>query len=229
VSVFVLILAHTTGKLVSIPFLLKTSPAALAAYLITSMAVFLGYKLARGDFQYWIPTAGTGVSLLGRIGGKLFSDFTGTPHFRHPFELGGLMWLFTLFEAQATCAASCIAYSRLYDGEDKIDDIPLFSSLAVLVGTWVLALGIFLLSINRSHLHTFISTQTGSQYVRRRFEHHAGNDELQMIVFTVHPALWRPIAADVEDWVGKKYTEMATKPWFTQAMAERIPDGMLPT
>ena len=58
-SLFVLVLSHATGKLLSIPILFKTSPAALAAYLTGSMAVYLIYKLARRDFQYWVPTTGT--------------------------------------------------------------------------------------------------------------------------------------------------------------------------
>ncbi len=40
----------------------------------------------------------------------------------------------------------------MYAGDDKIDDAPLFTALAVLVGTWAVALGTFLLSINRTHL-----------------------------------------------------------------------------
>jgi hypothetical protein len=72
VSLFVLVLAHTTGKLVSIPILFKTSPAALAAYLAGSMAVYLIYKLVRGDLQYWVPTTGWGLSLITRIFGKIF-------------------------------------------------------------------------------------------------------------------------------------------------------------
>jgi hypothetical protein len=74
-----------------------------------------------------------------------------------------------LCETQCTLVASTVAYSRLYAGDDKIDDAPLFTALAVIVGTWAVALGTFLLSINRTHLNTFVSTETGAQFLRRRF------------------------------------------------------------
>ena len=128
------------------------------------MALYLFYKLARRDFQYWIPTAGAGVSLVARVLIKLYGDFSGNPQFRHPNEVGGAAYLLMLCEMHGTMVASTVAYSRLYAGDDKIDDAPLFSALAVLVGTWAIALGTFLLSINRTHLRSFVSTETGAQY-----------------------------------------------------------------
>ena len=228
-SLFVLVLAHATGKLVSIPILFKTSPAALAAYLAGSMAVYLIYKLARGDLQHWVPTIGMGSSLIVRVLSKLFTDVSATPQFRHPVDLGGAFWLFTLFETQAACIGSCVAYWYFYDGADKIDDAPLFISLAVLVGTWLGALGTFLLSIERGYVHTFVSTETAPQFVHHRFAHLAGNDERRMDVFRYNTALWRAFADEVADWVAEHYHEMVGKPWFTPAMVETIPDSMLPT
>ena len=79
VSLFLFVLAHAMGKLTTIPLLFKTSLAALPAYLCGAMALYLFYKLARRDFQAWIPTAGAGVSLVNRVLGKLYGDFSGNP------------------------------------------------------------------------------------------------------------------------------------------------------
>ena len=79
VSLFIFVLAHAMGKLTTIPLLLKMSPAALSAYLVGVMALYLLYKLVRRDFQVWIPTAGPGVSLLYRVLGKIYVDFSGNP------------------------------------------------------------------------------------------------------------------------------------------------------
>jgi hypothetical protein len=111
--------------------------------------------------------------------------------------------------------ASTVAYSRLYAGDDKIDDAPLFSALAVLVGTWAVALGTFLLSIDRTHLSTFVSTETGPEFTRRRFDHFAGNDERRMILFGVHPSIWASFAGVVQAWVTQQYLKMSAQPWFT--------------
>ena len=134
-----------------------------------------------------------------------------------------------MLETQAACIGSCVAYWHFYDGADKIDDAPLFVSLAVLVGTWVGALGTFLLSIDPAYLHTFVSTETAPQFARRRFAHFAGNDERRMGIFGVNAALWRAFADEVADWVAEHYHEMVGQPWLTPAMVETIPDSMLPT
>jgi hypothetical protein len=55
------------------------------------MALNLLYKLARRDFQAWIPTAGAGVSLVYRVMAKLYIDFSGNPQIRHPNEVGGMV------------------------------------------------------------------------------------------------------------------------------------------
>jgi hypothetical protein len=168
------------------------------------------------------------VSLIGRVLIKLYGDFSGNPHFRHPFEEGGAAYLLTLCETQGTLVASTVAYSRMYAGDHKINDAPLFTALAVLVGTWAVALGTFLLSINRTHLSTFVSTETGAQFLRRRFAHFAGNDERRMEIFLNHPSLWAPFAGVVQAWVAQQHATMSVQPWFTPEVKARIPDGFLP-
>jgi hypothetical protein len=228
VSLFFFVLAHAMGKLTTIPLFLKTCPAALAAYVGGAMALYLLYKLARRDFQYWIPTAGAGVSLVARVFGKLYVDFSGNPQLRHPNEVGGAAYLLLLCETQGAFVASTIAYSQLYAGDDKIDDAPLFTALAVLVSTWAVALGTFLLSINRTHLNTFVSTETGPEFLRRRFDHLAGNDEQRMEIFAKHPSMWAPFADVVRAWLAQRYATITVQPWFTPDVRARIPSAFLP-
>ena len=216
------------GKLIAVPLLLKTSHVALAAIVGGAIAVYVLYKLVRRDFQVWIPTAGPGVSLLYRVLGKIYVDVSGNPHLRHPFELGGAVWMLTMFETQGLLVASTIAYSRLYSGEDKIDDMPLFTALAVLVGTWALASATFLLSINRTHLSTFVSTETGPQFLRHCFDHHAGDDQQRMEVFTNHPSMWAAFADVVQAWVAQQHATMSVQPWFTPEVKALIPNAFLP-
>ncbi len=228
VSLYLFVLAHVAGKLTTIPLLLKTSPAALPAYLCGAMALYLLYKLARRDLQYWIPTAGAGLSLVIRVVGKLYVDFSGNPQFRHPYEMGGGVYLLMMCETQCTFIASTVVYSRLNAGDDKIDDAPLFTALAVLVGTWAVSLGTFLLSINRTHLSTFVSTETGAQFIRRLFDHQAGNDEARMEIFCNHRSMWAPFAAVVQAWVAQQHATMSAQPWFTPEVKARIPNEFLP-
>jgi uncharacterized membrane protein len=228
VSLFLFVLAHAAGKLTTIPLLLKTSPAALATYLVGAITLYVLYKLARRDFQCWIPTAGAGVSLVYRAVIKLYVDFSGNPQFRHPLDLGGAVYLLAMFETQAALVASTVAYSRFYSGDDKIDNTPLFTALAVLVGTWVVALGAFLLSINRTHLNTFVSTETGPRFLRRRFDLLAGNDEQRMEIFCNHPSMWVSFADVVQAWVAQQYPTISVQPWFTPEVKALIPNAFLP-
>ena len=166
--------------------------------------------------------------MVSRVLIKLYVDFSGNPHFRHPFDLGGAVWMLTMFETQGVLVASTIAYSRFYSGDDKIDDMPLLAALAVLVSTWALALGTFLLSINRTHLSTFVSTETGPQFLRRWFDHFAGNDEPRMEIFLNHPSMWAAFADVVQAWVAQQHATMSVQPWFTPEVKALIPDAFLP-
>ena len=57
--------------------------------------LFLLWKLLRGDFLYWIRVEGVLdviISALERVFVKVVVDFTGCVHFRHPYELGGVVF-----------------------------------------------------------------------------------------------------------------------------------------
>jgi hypothetical protein len=89
-------------------------------------------------------------------------------------------------------------------------------------------LGTFLLSINRTHLNTFVSTETAPEFLRRQFDHFAGNDERRMEIFTHHLSMWAPFAGVVQAWVTQQHATMSAQPWFTPEVKARIPDALLP-
>jgi hypothetical protein len=243
VPLFVLVLAHAIGKFASIPILFKTSPVALAA------SVPRRQHGGVPDLQVRARRP-AGPPVLGPHSGHRLQVVADRANLRQALDglarnapvqassrlgRGVLAQLFTLFETQAACIGSCVAYWYFYDGadsSDKLDDVPLFTSLAVLVGSWFGALGTLLRSIERAYLHTFVSTETAPRFLRRWFVHLAGNDEPRMVIFQNNPAssaLWRAFAEEVADWVAEHYHEMVGQPWFTPATVETIPDSMLPT
>ena len=83
--------------------LLATSSKVMVVYFVGGEIVFyLGYKIVRKDFMYWVQAEGVMdfvVSLLTRVIVKVVVDFSGCLHFRHPLELGGaafscsLLWV----------------------------------------------------------------------------------------------------------------------------------------
>jgi len=71
----------------------------MATYLGAEMGLYFLIKIARDDFEYWIPESYFLVSLLLntllRFVMKAVTDFTSIVPFRHPFEMGGVYWLST--------------------------------------------------------------------------------------------------------------------------------------
>jgi hypothetical protein len=77
-----LLLYHSTvvmGKTYSMAVLAQTKWLWLMAYLLADHFGLILYKLARGDFIYWIPSFGASLSLLARFVVKAVTDFTGYP------------------------------------------------------------------------------------------------------------------------------------------------------
>ncbi len=245
-------LTHVAAKLASVALLLRTSSKALAAYLLGGMLVYLGYKLARRDFYYWAPGTGKLIALACRVIVKLLVDFTGNPHFRHPYaplavpvaeptvaptnrvryELGGLVWLLTLLETQCTFGISCFLYSRFYDGASKLADGPLYIGLCAITSAWAIALATFLLSLRPSHLRTFVSAETGRRSSQRLFHEFAGHDERRIEIFKGSVHLWHSILPAVRDWVRDNYDDWSGPPaqaWFTAEVRRTIPVDLLPT
>ena len=75
---------------------------------VSDYALFLCIKLIRADFMYMHERAllkggrGVFISLLERTFAKLVLDFTGNFHLRHPKELGGTYWAYSLISTLAS-------------------------------------------------------------------------------------------------------------------------------
>jgi hypothetical protein len=228
VSAFLFQLLHTVSKLVCVSLLLVTSSVALAAYLVLGIAAYVAYKVARKDWYCWIPGAGVGLSVPFRVLPKVFVDFTGNPQLRHPNELGAACWLLTMFETQATCMLSGVVYSRFYDSANKLNDGTLFAWLGGLLAAWIAALAVFLLSINRQYLRTFVSFETGPQFIQRMFRENESNDQRRIQIFLTNENHWVEIRPSVAYWVENNVGTWVGQVWFVEAVRTKIPDDMLP-
>jgi hypothetical protein len=261
VALYLFSLAHATAKLLTISVLLELNKTALAVYLTGTMALFLVAKVWRKNFYYWPPKTGFKAALTTRVVAKVFVDVTANPHYRsdpsapasgpkrtsvtslhkgaftvpccrHPFELGGAGWLATILETLFSFIATCIAYSLSYEGENKMADAIVFGVLVVVLAVWIASLGTFLLTVNRTHLHTFYSLETGPQFLERQFLHHMGpgNDEVRMEVFRNNERLYGPsLRTAIVTWVHASYTAWNSQAWFTPAVRAIIPTWAIPS
>ena len=227
-ALFTLSLAHVVLRTVSVALLFFSSPVCLVAILLAEMGLYLCFLAVRRDFYYWIPNSGWLVALFARVIGKIFSDFTGIVHMRHPYDLGGVYWCFSIILNQLTSFVAGSLYSKWYYGPDKIDSTLLFLFLGGLVTLWVLAFGTFLFMIEPMYVRTFFSWQTASAHASDLFVNNV-DDAKRAAILGVNAKLWHAIQEDVKDWIqGNLVRWQVTRPhWFTGAFVASIPEDFL--
>jgi hypothetical protein len=155
-------------------------------------------------------------------------DFTALLHLRHPFDMG-LWWAVSMVLNQAECFLAAWLYVQYYKGPGKFESSVLYTVLGSLTALWAVAFVAFLLSIKRSHVHTFFSLDTGAQYLQRIFTE-TKDDAKRSIVFGYNHRMWGPIREEVADWIELNWPAWKQDPptWFTQDWIDQIPDDMLP-
>ena len=157
-------------------------------------------------------------------------DFTGLPQLRNAPDLGGFYWAITLIWTQAVCVTSGWLYQKYHQGDSPVESTVVFQLLCSLAATWAVSFGAFLLLINRDYVHTFLSLESGPQYVKRHFHESLGDDARRMEIFSKNIRLWRSIQGEVQSWVESNYdTWKAEQPaWLTPGLLLMIPDDFLP-
>ncbi len=227
---FLASLAHVIGRSLALTLLAITNPAWVAAFLGGDVGLTYMYKTARNDLHVWLPGSGIPLSLLYRLVSQLMCDFTALLHLRHPLELGGLWWMVSMLLKQLECFLAGWLYCRYHEGPGKFQSGTVYTVIGSLAGLWVVAFAAFLLSIERTHVHTFFSRETGAQFVQREFAENEGNDALRAHILGQNHRLWRPIREQVAEWIETNWQAWRQTPpeWFTADWIDKIPDDMLP-
>ena len=79
---------HNTSRSFGCALLVVSGENTLVVYFVVGeMLLYLMFKVARGDFMYWIRTEGPlglVLSFLARVFAKIIADFSGCLHVRHP-------------------------------------------------------------------------------------------------------------------------------------------------
>jgi hypothetical protein len=200
VLMFVFHAAQVLSKAVAMGALANTCWWWLVVYMSFDLCAYMLYKIARRDFWYWPPTTGVGIAVIARGVVKVLTDFSGCVHLRHPLELGGAYWLFNAMMSQLSCIVSVILYDRYFVGDAKISGPFLYGTVGALVAVWLVAFCAFLLIIKRGYIHTFVSLQSGSDYIISYFRDN--DDESRRIrIFFGNELLWESIRPAVRAWV----------------------------
>ena len=200
---FIFHTAQVLSKAVAMGALANTCWWWLVVYMSFDLCLYMLYKIARRDFWYWPPTTGVGIALIGRFVFKVLADFSGCLHFRNPLDLGGAYWLFNAVMSQLSCIVSVVLYDRYFVGDAKISGPFLYGTVGALVAVWLVAFCAFLLIIKREYVHTFVSLQSGSDYIVSYFRDNV--DEARRIeIFYSNELMWESIRPAVRTWVRRR-------------------------
>jgi len=199
-------------------------------YLAGDMALYLFVKLLRGDFVYSLPLQGAKemfVSFVMRTMMKAVTDFTGCVQLRHPGELGGLYWSFSMFGALAMSFVGVLLYYRA--GGEVIEESSAWKIIGWLGGAWCCVFGIFLLLIKEEYWVTFWSSKTGNQFAVECFVS-KDTDRDKSEVLMLNEKQWVTIRGQVRQWVIVNWWKWKDEnpSWFNEGFVGRVPLEWIP-
>jgi hypothetical protein len=136
--------------------------------------LFLLVRAARGDIIHWAPLEGAILvpwNLGYRFLSKFVTDFTGLVQFRAPAEMG-ILWLVSqLMALVSSLVATHVFLSREEVGGEveKISGSVAWTIVGGLSSGWICCFAFFLLITKKRFRGSFVSWQTGYQYVQSKF------------------------------------------------------------
>ena len=234
-SMYLLSFCQLMSKSIAIALLVQVGGGKLAFMVLAAETGFyLLFKVIRRDFRYWMPlpwAVSVTISVVQRIVMKIITDYTCMIHARHPYELGGVYWLFNMLYTQASVFVLLGMRSKanLEEAERwvlKGDDVWLIA--LCLVGLWTLAIFTLLIFSESGFKHTFYQTTTGWQFSKLMFD--TGLDEIRMLVFTDHRSYYDWYGEEVKEWLGEVWDSLhnAKPAWFTETVVASVPFEYIP-
>jgi hypothetical protein len=91
-------------------------------------------------------------------------------------------------------------YDRYFVGDAKISGPFLYGTVGTLIALWFVAFCAFLLIIKREYVHTFVSLQSGSDYVIGYFRDNVDQGR-RIQIFYSNERMWESIRPAVRAWV----------------------------
>jgi hypothetical protein len=223
------------------------SPVNLSMFLGLDMALLFSVKFLRDDFTYWLPVYGwTGafMTILCRGISKVVVDFTGIVQLRHPNELGGFMYTFSLL---TSVVGLCVA---LYedeghqnsdggdfdgDGSDDVDVDLRALEMTRLGGGIAIASALFFFGtmvklMKSEYRNSFFSAVTGPEMTCSQFLDSTDDFTKADAIFHNNVHHWITIEDDAAHWVDENWDRWRDEQpdWLTDDMKKLIPIDWIP-
>jgi hypothetical protein len=226
-----------TRSFACVLFYIKGGMSEVAMLLGGELLVYFVIKGLRRDLWYWMPVyGGFGVfaSWMIRWVIKVIVDWTAVVHFRHPNEVGGAYFTFSLGLTVVMGVVASLQYEKVVDdaisspnstflnstfleyvelGEDNqqlggeesgLEESTVVTIMVAACAGMVVSYATLLVSVKREYLHTFISTKTGNESSREDFTKNE-DDEQKIRIFEGNRHRWEhKIGAKVKAWINER-------------------------
>ena len=254
-AMFTLTLSHVFIKALATALVISVSGTWMAIYLAVDLLFFFLFKIVRGDFRYWmnIPDPLSFFSsFIIRLIQKLLIDNTLCLHMRHPYEVGGVLFVIVVVQNQTACIVAVQLYLKYYQEQiqvaaidiigattnttipavytdTKVEASMLWLNLSCLFALFVLSAAALVYFMDRNYLHTFVTTDTGPERAVKKYLG-STTDEQRMGIFYVHPSYRTKAHDELEALVGDNWANwMVNRPdWLTDGLIGSIEDKYIP-
>jgi hypothetical protein len=223
---------HVTNKVLACGLVAAVSPSLLFKFLAADILSMVVIKVLRGDFVYAsLPNslAGLIVSFMERTFSKLLVDFTGFMQGRHPYEMGGAYWVWSMVITQLSALAAAWYYNVMNKGVvGGLDERTVWKIVGGISALWLISFIWLMRTIDPKYLPTFYQRMTAKQFTIKIFRN-ADTDEKKALIFKRSFHLWRSIEGEVRTWVHANFAKWeADKPaWWTEKLIQKIPEEVL--
>jgi hypothetical protein len=248
-AIYVMAFTHVAGRILAAAMCTAVSGTLTMWTLLGEMILYMVYKLFRRDFTYWVPIDSPSYaavfSFVCRLVRKIVFDFAGLLQERHPYEMGGQVFLLSMIWAQVfPYVAKDVYYSHfeaeifniaLEDGtvveeSNLLDKETLDFVLPLLTTVWACAVATLVYNMDRDSLASFFTSMTGHEYTVSLFR--ASDDDASKFsaIFGNTDSHTLSIRSEVKTWVLENYErwDLEKPAWFNEANISCIPNDMIP-
>ena len=239
-----------TRSFACVLFYMKGGFSMVATLLGAELLIYFLIKGLRRDFLYWTPLYGVGgvfISWLIRWTIKVITDWTAVVHFRHPNEVGGAYFTFSLGITVAMGVVAALQYEKAGvdvfmnrdleeeggnegGGEESgLEESTVVTSMIVACAGMLVSYVFLLSSIKKEYLHTFVSTKTGNEQSQDVFTKNEEDEERFQILNDNRHKWEYKIGIDVKAWIDERLPVwLEEEPeWFNDQKRSRIPDDFV--
>jgi hypothetical protein len=166
-------------------------------------------------------------SIVTRVLVKVVTDFTSIVQFRHPYEVGGMYWMFGLVLTIGSLPVAIVLAER---GDVVEVGLKLaWKVVQTFIPITIICFAAFFMSIKSTYWGTFISLERGKDLTVKKFKE--GNDSVKAdAAFDTSKQHWKSVEEDVRAWVVANWDrwEEENPPWLSDAYKARVPVEYIP-